>query len=171
MLFPAYDLLGRGVSWLRSTWDTKDLIGNPADKLQAELKLIGFRFGLKGRPMLGFLAEPVSPTAQVASLLTPPVAMFKNNHIFGYVFECFLVGFGNVHFIQRPGKLNTLYGSGVGVTNLSKVWVTKHYTDNSRGKVRCKPQSIFVHYYTTCIRLGEGVGRGRHLEVSELQEF
>lgn len=48
----------------------KDLIGNPVDKLQAELKSIGFEFGLKDGRMLGCIAELVSLTAEVASLLT-----------------------------------------------------------------------------------------------------
>lgn len=122
----------------------KDLMGNPADKLQAELKSIGFKFGIKNRCMLGCLAELVSLTAEVASLLMLPVAVFENYHIFGYEFEYFLTGFGNTYFTQRPGKLNTVFSSRVGIINLSKVWVTKHHTDTTKGKVHCKPQSICI---------------------------
>ena len=138
----------------------KDLIGNPADKLQAELKSIGFKFGLKDRCMLGCLAELVSLTAEVASLLTLPAAVFKNHHIFGYEFEYFLTAFGNTYFIQRPGKLNTVFSSGVGIANLSKVWITKHHTDNARGKVLCKPQSICIVVQLAYILVREWEGEG-----------
>lgn len=94
--------------------------------------------------MLGCLADLVSLTAVVASLLTLPEAVFKNHRVFGYEFEYFLTGFGNTCFIQRRGKLNAVFISGAGITDLSKVWFTKHHTDNTRGKVLCKPQSTCI---------------------------
>jgi len=166
--FPAWERPGRGVAWLEAAWVRRDLLGNPADKLQAELKSVAFKFELKSRRMLGCLAELVLLTAEVASLLTLPAAVFKSHHIFGDEFECFLMEFGSTYFIQRLGKLNAVFSRGVGVTNLSKVWVIKHHADSTRGKVLCKPQSIGI-CALSILQLGEGVGRGTHPEVSKLQ--
>lgn len=81
----------------------KDLIGNPAGKLKAELKSIGFKFGLKDRRTLGCLAELISLTAEVARQLTLPVAVFRNCQVFGYEFEHFLPGFVNNTLHSKTG--------------------------------------------------------------------
>lgn len=111
--------------------------------LQAECKLIRFELGCKGRCTLGCLAELVSLTAAVASLLTLPAAVFKNHHTLGYEFEYFCQGL-EIHTSIKDQVNSTLFSSGLGITRISKVWVIKHHRDNTRGRVPCKPQGFCV---------------------------
>lgn len=62
-----------------------------------------------------------------------------------------------MYFVQRPGKLNAVFSSGVGITSLSTVWVTKHQAE----KARRKPQSVCICVLlNTCMHPGDGVGSG-----------
>lgn len=62
-----------------------------------------------------------------------------------------------MYLVQSAGELNAVFISGVGVTSLSTVSVTKHHAD----KVRRKPQCVCIcALLNTCMHPGDGVGSG-----------